>query len=316
MTDTNMPTVDMGDVYSSDANIIPYESTLSSQSYITNFDIMSGEDLTLSIATGVNLSTSYDLVTLGVGSTLTVKDALIGYFNSNNQLSGYYNVDWNTTSLWQEMTNFQNGTVKRFFGIWGYFAPNTSPQKVLINGAPTETYIINGKSIDVNQYTDSGFIDPADASSWEIENITYTQYQDAINHAGVIRQLCGSLLKPEDIRTYYRIPRYEVIGSTTTTANSWQLNRYDKPTIAETQALLKRVFESSITETMYDAVRMQEVLPIEMYQDSTNTTSIMSQSAIAALFRNNYTNGDITVDSGGWASTSEGINVLLKFPTN
>lgn len=308
-----MNNIDMGDVYSSAGvgHIGTAENLLQTSMHITNFDIIGGDGLP--IAEEVKIATDYNFITVAnpaqdagqsVASTnlITLKDALVGYYavneKGNTVLAGHYNVDWNTTSLWHEMTNFQNSTVKRFFGIWGYFRTGETPQKYWIGPEEKGKWIFDGQQVQA--YQDDNFIDPAKFTS-------ITEYENEIQKHGYNKQLCGSLLKLEDIRTYYRVPKYDLNATREDDdiSKAWILTQYIKPSPSEAEALIKRVKQSSVTEAMYHAVRMEEALPIECYDSSTITTAIAAQAEIADLFRQDE-----------WRNTSVGKRELAKYPTN
>jgi hypothetical protein len=64
-------------------------------------------------------------------------------------------VNWGNTSVWHEMTLFQNSTTSRFFAIWGYFK-GSGPARVKvtepIKDAKGEAYIFEGNYCKELQY--------------------------------------------------------------------------------------------------------------------------------------------------------------------
>lgn len=287
--------------------------------YIDKFTIVDVEKQQLLTSTPINFSTSYDLITVSnpldsneLSTPVSLEDALIGVYDDTGNWLGHYNVDWGKTSIWHEMTQFQTGTAKRFFGIWGYFKKDHAPAP--IRGSiekDSEGYDWKPLGEQVYTYSDDGFIDPADASTWGGKKT----YSAAIATRGVQKYQCGSLLRPEDIRTYYRIPRYKVEAATEDgIANAWKLTSYSKPNQTETEGLLKRVYQSSITETMYDAVRMQEALPVEEYDTEGDTTAIMSSEEIIKLFTTSANlgcaNWAASTSTGGGSHTNGPITTI------
>lgn len=264
-----------GDIAMSEANdIIAFNVSEDAKSYIDKFTIVDVNNQVILTDAPIQFSTSYDLITVenpdptdALGQFRSLEDALIGHFNTSGVLDGHYDVDWRSTSIWHEMTIFQNSTASRFFAIWGYFK-------------------------------DSKLIDPASSQFSTSNGWNQSAWDDAIKDA--TKKVCGSFLKRDDIQDYYRIPRYEI---TTTTedgkiATGWSLIGYTAPNEDEAEGLLKRVYENSITGTMYNEVRMQEVLPLERYNTAGTTTAIMSSEEIIKLFTEND-------NSKSWATSTD-----------
>lgn len=290
--------------------------SLDTKEYVDKFTIVDVEQQLLLTAEPIQFSTSYDLITVhnpdlsgsALSNTRSLQDALIGHFDANNNFDGYYAVNWDHTSLWHEMTLFQNSTSSRFFAIWGYFKGGITArtQEIGIDGSPLIFTLKDGTQ--VYKFKDDNFIDPAGYESFA----AYEAELAKLKESGIVvkKIICGSFLNPEDIYTYYRIPRYSVTAARDTDgdgkidiAEAWTLNKYDQPSVTEVDSLVKHIYQSSIVNSVYSSAHLQEVLPIEEYDTKGTTSAIVSSTEILKLFLNN------TANSGckNWArSTSNG----------
>ena len=245
------------DIHMSAVPVKDKEQTSTDELAASSFQLIAGDGSEL--LSNVKIATTWDLIEVTMPNSSEIlnsdntahflNDALIGHFGSDGKFDGYYDVDWNSTSLFHEMTCFQDTTVRRFFGIWGYK---------------------NG----------STFIDPCNNSTWG----QHTTYAQAIADENAVRQILGSFLSVDDIIAYYRQPLY----TTEIDENNkpiWKFQSYRTVTEEEAENLKKNLTHNSIAQTMYEEVRLWETLPLETYnQGKGATTAIMSKGDIKHLF--------------------------------